>query len=72
MNLITTQTHDLDQAHRDAIIQLCIAAHQEEDFKNLFGYFPQGGWHFLAYEEEQLASHALVTMRWLQPEGHPL
>jgi GNAT superfamily N-acetyltransferase len=72
MNLIIAHTSDLDQAARDAIIQLCIAAHQEEDFKNLFGYFPQGGWHFLAYEEGQLASHALVTTRWLKPEGHPL
>jgi aminoglycoside 2'-N-acetyltransferase I len=32
-------------------------------------YVPSGGWHFLAYRDEQLVSHALVTTHWLQPEG---
>ena len=57
---------------RAAIIQVCIAAHQEEDFKNLFTYIPSGGLHFLAYRETQLVSHAVVTTRWLQPEGQPV
>lgn len=65
-------TEELDADTRNAIVNLCIVAHQEEDFKNLFSYVPSGGWHFLAFQGEQLVSHAMVTTRWLQPEGHPL
>jgi aminoglycoside 2'-N-acetyltransferase I len=66
------RTEDLNAATRAAIIQLCIAAHQEEDFKNLFSHIPSGGRHFLAYREEELVSHAVVTTRWLQPEYQPV
>jgi aminoglycoside 2'-N-acetyltransferase I len=68
----SAKTEDLNAAIRTLIIQVCIAAHQEEDFKNLFSYVPSGGLHFLAYRDEQLVSHALVTTRWLQPEAQPL
>jgi aminoglycoside 2'-N-acetyltransferase I len=68
----SAKTEDLNTATRAKIIQLCIAAHQEEDFKNLFTYVPSGGWHFLAYRDEELVSHALVTTRWLQPAGQPV
>jgi aminoglycoside 2'-N-acetyltransferase I len=66
------KTEELDLDTRNAIIDLCIAAHQEEDFKNLFTYVPSGGLHFLGFDGEQLVSHAMVTTRWLQPEGQPL
>src|SRR5919109_4342110 len=66
------KTEELDTETRDAIVHLCVLAHQEEDFKNLFSYVSSGGWHFLAFQGEQLVSHAMVTTRWLQPEGHPL
>ena len=66
------KTEELDTYAREAIVNLCVMAHQEDDFKNLFSYVPSGGWHFLVFEDEQLISHALVTTRWLQPEGHPL
>lgn len=65
-------TEDLNGTVRTAIIRVCVEAHQEEDFNNLFTYIPSGGWHFLAYQNEQLVSHAMVTTRWLQPESHPL
>jgi aminoglycoside 2'-N-acetyltransferase I len=65
-------TENLNSATRAEIVQLCIAAHQEEDFKNLFSYVPVGGWHFLAYHHDQVVSHAMVTTRWLQPAGHEL
>jgi aminoglycoside 2'-N-acetyltransferase I len=68
----STKTEDLDQAARAAIIQVCVAAHREDDFKNLFTYVPSGGWHFLAFHDQELVSHAIVTTRWLQPEGFPL
>jgi aminoglycoside 2'-N-acetyltransferase I len=70
--ITSAKTEDLHENTRLAITQLCIAAHQEEDFKNLFTYILSGGWHFLAYRAEELVSHAMVTTRWLQPEGHPL
>jgi aminoglycoside 2'-N-acetyltransferase I len=70
--VLSLRTEDLDQFTRAAIIKVCIAAHQEEDFKNLFTYIPSGGRHFLAYQEDELVSHAVVTTRWLQPEGHPI
>jgi aminoglycoside 2'-N-acetyltransferase I len=57
---------------RAAIIQVCVAAHQHDDFKNLFTYIGSGGLHFLAFHDEELVSHALVTTRWLQPQGLPL
>ena len=66
------RTEELDADTRTAIVNLCVAAHQEEDFKNLFSYVPSGGLHFLAFQGEQLVSHALVTTRWLQPAGQAL
>ena len=72
IKLTSARTEDLNASIRARIIQLCIAAHQEEDFNNLFTYVPLGGIHFLAYLDQQLISHALVTTRWLQPEGQPV
>ena len=71
LTLTSSRTEDLDEKTRGDIIRVCVEAHQEEDFKNLFSYVPSGGWHFLAYRGERLVSHALVTTRWLQPEGQP-
>ena len=58
-------TEALDHLIRNSIIELCIAAHQEEDFKNLFTCTPSGGRHFLGYLGQTLVSHAVVTTRWL-------
>lgn len=68
----SVKTEDLHTTTRAAIIQVCVAAHQQDDFENLFTYVPSGGWHFLAYDHQLLVSHAMVTTRWLQPEGFPL
>lgn len=65
-------TEELDTPTRRAIIDVCVAAHQEPDFENLFKYAPTGGRHFLAYDGALLVSHASVSTRWLQPEGHPI
>ena len=70
--ITSIKTEDLNADTQAAIIQVCIAAHKEDDFKNLFSYVPSGGWHFLAHHENVLVSHALVTTRWLQPEGYSL
>lgn len=68
----TQITEDLDAATRRAIIDVCIAAHQVEDFQHLFTYIPAGGRHFLAYRAQELVGHAVVTTRWLQPQDLPL
>jgi aminoglycoside 2'-N-acetyltransferase I len=66
------KTEELDTDLRNTIIEICVAAHQEEDFRNLFSYVSSGGLHFLVLEGEKVVSHAVVTARWLQPEGHSL
>lgn len=72
LTFTSARTEDLNAATREAIIRVCVAAHQENDFKNLFTYIPSGGLHFLAYQEGIVVSHAVVTTRWLKPEGLPL
>jgi aminoglycoside 2'-N-acetyltransferase I len=67
-----TTTEQLSASDRNAIIKVCVAATGEQDFQNLFSYVPSGGLHFLAFQDGTLASHAMVTTRWLQPEHHSL
>jgi aminoglycoside 2'-N-acetyltransferase I len=62
-------TEALTHTDRKSIIDVCIAAHDNQDFENLFNYIPTGGRHFMAYKAGDLVSHAVVTTRWLQPEG---
>lgn len=68
----TPRTSELDEATRSAVVRLCIDAHQEEDFRNLFSYLPPDGLHVLGYLGAQLVGHAVVTTRWLQPRDLPL
>lgn len=71
--LITSaRTEHLSEETRNAIIDVCVQAHQQEDFRNLFSYVSSGAWHFLGYRLEELVAHAMVTTRWLQPDGSPL
>ena len=72
MVLRTLRTRELDEATREAVVRLCIDAHQEEDFRNLFSYLPPDGLHVLADLGEELVGHAVVTTRWLQPLDVPL
>lgn len=72
MTVTFARTENLDDATRAAIIQVCLAAFQEEDFLRLFSYIPAGGRHFLGYHGTTLVSHAVVTTRWLQPEPLPI
>jgi aminoglycoside 2'-N-acetyltransferase I len=72
MVLRTLRTSELDEAARSAVIRLCIDAHQEEDFRNLFTYLPPDGLHVLADLGGECIGHAVVTTRWLQPLELPL
>ncbi|HSH83250.1 MAG TPA: GNAT family N-acetyltransferase [Herpetosiphonaceae bacterium] len=73
-SIIVTSAHteELNEDTRASIIHVCRTAHQEDDFTHLFSYIPSGGIHVLAYREQELVSHAVVTTRWLQPEGLPV
>jgi aminoglycoside 2'-N-acetyltransferase I len=71
-NVSAARTEDLAADTRAAIIAVCLAAHQQDDFRQLFTYVPAGGLHFLGYAGHELVSHALVTTRWLQPGDGPL
>jgi GNAT superfamily N-acetyltransferase len=72
LTVFTRRTNDLDELERAAVVHLCLAAHQEPDFENLFSYLPPEGLHVLAYLDSELVGHAVVTTRWLQPDGLPL
>ncbi len=68
----SARTEELNADTRASIIHVCRTAHQEDDFIHLFSYIPSSGIHVLAYREQELVSHAVVTTRWLQPEGLPV
>jgi len=73
ITVTSARTEELDAPSRAAIIQVCLAAFQEDDFNHLFTrYITAGGIHVFAYRAHELVSHAVVTTRWLQPEGLPL
>ena len=73
LTVVARRTDTLDEATRNAVIELCIAAHQDDEFQYLFSkYLPPDGLHLLGSEDGRLVGHAVVTTRWLQPEGHPL
>jgi aminoglycoside 2'-N-acetyltransferase I len=72
IEVLMIPTEKLTAARRREIIDVCIAAHDNPDFENLFTHIPSGGRHFLAYRGRELVSHAVATTRWAQPEGHPI
>ena len=70
MGTLIRPTNELTDADRRAVIDVCIAAHNSQDFENLFSYFAVGR-HVLGYAGSELVSHAVVTTRWAQPDGRP-
>ena len=66
-------TEELSQARRSEVVDVCIAAHDEQNFTNLFlRYIPSGGRHVLGYRGSELISHAVATTRAAQPESLPV
>jgi len=66
----TLKTEELTADQKSKVIDVCIAANDDEGFKDLFAvYFPSGARHFLGYVGAELVSHAVVSIRWAQPEG---
>ena len=62
----------MDEQTRARVVRLCVDAHREPDFANLFMYLPPEGIHVLAYLDGRLAGHAVATTRWLQIGDGPL
>jgi uncharacterized protein (DUF952 family)/GNAT superfamily N-acetyltransferase len=62
------RTEDLTATQRSSVIDVCMEAHDNDDFLNLFTHIAGGGRHFLAYRGAELVSHAVVTARWLQAD----
>lgn len=65
------RTEDLSVDIRAMVVQVCVAAFGSDDFRQMFAHIPSGGRHFLAWRDERVVCHAVVTTRWLQPEGFP-
>ena len=58
---------------RQAVIDVCLAAHEDNAFRYMFTkYFSSGARHFLAFDAQTLVSHAVVSTRGVQPEGLPI
>lgn len=68
-DVVVLETEELSEEQRTALIDVCVAAHQDEEFKNLFSYIPAGARHFLGFRGSELVSHAMVTTRWLGTAG---
>jgi aminoglycoside 2'-N-acetyltransferase I len=66
--VVLARTADLPAALRRAIVLMCTEAHGT-DFSHLFTYLPDDGLHALVYLGPELASHGVITTRWMQPEG---
>ena len=67
------RTAALDERARTEVIRVCLAAHDEPDFENLFSYLPPDGLHVCGRLDGKLVSHAVTTTRRLQhDEGPPL
>jgi hypothetical protein len=49
LDLPTMRTSEMDDATRESVVRLCIDAHHEEDFRNLFSSLPPEALHVLAY-----------------------
>ena len=66
------RTAALDERARAEVIRVCIEAHREDDFENLFSYLPPDGLHFSGRLDDRLVSHAVVTTRWLHHQQLPV
>jgi aminoglycoside 2'-N-acetyltransferase I len=67
------RTEDLDDPTRQAVMELCVVAFEKDEFRRMFDhYIPSGGRHFLGWRGSELVSHAVVTTRWVQPDGLPI
>ncbi len=62
----------LDAATRKAIVDVCVDAHKNPEFYELFDFVAPDNMHVIAYRGDLVIGHAMVSTRWMQPEGHPI
>jgi aminoglycoside 2'-N-acetyltransferase I len=70
LGITTSRTADLGASQRAAIVHLCSWAHGV-DFGGLFSLLPADGLHVIAHLDAEVVGHAVITTRWLQPDGLP-
>ncbi len=70
--LKTARTGELDEATRKVIVDVCVDAFKDDVFYNLFSYLRPDHLHVMAYRDAILVGHAVVSTRWMQPEGLPI
>jgi GNAT superfamily N-acetyltransferase len=70
LRIATARTVDLRPHEREAIVELCTWAHGV-DFGELFALLPPDGLHVIAHLDAKTVGHAVITTRWLQPDGLP-
>ncbi len=70
--LKTARMSELDDATRKAIVDVCVDAFKDPVFYDLFSYLRPVDLHVMAYRETNLIGHAVVSTRWMQPEGLPI
>ena len=70
LRIAAARTADLGPMERTAIVDLCSWAHGV-DFGQLFSLLPKDGLHVMAHLDGELVGHAVITARWLRPEGLP-
>lgn len=70
LRIATARTADLTAAERAAIVDLCSWAHGV-DFGQLFSFLPPDGLHVIARLGAEDLGHAVITTRWLRPDGLP-
>jgi aminoglycoside 2'-N-acetyltransferase I len=70
--MVLTSEQLAAQGLRPAVVDVCVAAHELDEFRSLFEYVPSGARHFLAFDGGTLVSHAMVTTRSVQPHGLPV
>ena len=70
LRIACTRTADLSAAQRAGIVDLCSRAHGV-DFGELFSLLPPDGLHAIAHLDGELVGHAVISTRWLRPDGLP-
>ena len=66
---IFTSTELAAAGLRQAVIDVCLAAHEDNEFRYMFAkYFQSGAWHFLAYDGDTLVQPRGCLDRGVQPK----
>ncbi len=68
----TARFGELDESTQKAAIDVCVDAFNDDQFYDLFRFLRPDPVRVLVYRDAQMIGHAVVSTRWLQPEGLPI